>query len=119
MLANTRAFYARAGYRLLALLILVPFAAMQYHWWMDGRKAAGMVFLGQPLRKPVPILGPLYFLVHPDTQNAPLGIALLCVMVPALLSFIVWPRWWTCMLMCLAVLAWIVPGILTIMSEMP
>ena len=115
---KTRIFCFQLALRFLGLLFLLFFTAAQYHLWLDGQKVHDMELWGY-FRKPVPSLGPLYFLVHPSTYNAPLGVALLCLLVPPLLSFVVWPRWWTALLMFSAALAWVVPGIIYAIKDLP
>ncbi len=108
-------FHPRLADRLLGLVFLLFFGAVQWIWWSDAPKTHEMAWAHLP--RPMPVLGPLYFFAHPLTYNAPLGIVLLCLLVPPLVSFVAWPRWWTALLMCLAALAWILPGIFLIMKN--
>jgi hypothetical protein len=70
-------------HRLLALLLVGAFAAVQYRWWVDGRRY-------RLWWDPRPVLGPLYFLVNERADDDWLGFVLLAVLVPCILAFAVW-----------------------------
>lgn len=102
----------RLGHRLLALLLVSAFAAVQYHWWLDGRRY-------REWWAPTPVLGPLYFLANGTAEDDWLGGLLLAVLVPCVLAFPVWPTRLTALLASLAILAWVGPGILLILRNAP
>jgi hypothetical protein len=89
----------------LALLMVGAFAAVQYHWWLDGVRYRAWW-------DPTPVLGPLYFLANNRADDDWLGIALLAVLVPSIMAFPAWPTRRTAMLASIAILAWVGPGIL-------
>ena len=55
-------------------------------------------------------MGPLYFLVNASMADDWIGYALLAVVGVFFLMFVVWPRKWTALLVCLVALCWVIPG---------
>jgi hypothetical protein len=60
--------------------------------------------------EPSAVLGPLWYLVNVDESDDWIGHALLAVVVPCILSVVVWPSRWTAVLALLTVLVWVIPG---------
>jgi hypothetical protein len=98
--------------RLLALLIVSGFFTVQYCWWREGVRY-------RLWWEPTPVLGPLFFLANQSVEDDWLGVLLLVVLVPCILAFLIWPTRLTAWLGCLAILAWMGPGIFLILRAAP
>lgn len=98
--------------RMLALLFVVVFAVVQYYWWLDGRRY-------RRFWNPTPVLGPLYFLANESREDDCLGIVLIAMLAPCILIFPVLPTRRTAAVAMVAILVWIIPGLIMILGKLP
>jgi hypothetical protein len=102
----------RLRLRVIALLFVGGFAGAQCLLFRDGLRNRDWL-------EPTPVLGPLYYLANKSPADDWLGIMLLIVLVPCILSFAVWPTRVTALLAVAAIMMWIGPGVLTILQNAP